>query len=333
MNKKATALAHPNIAFIKYWGLKDEENRLPANDSISMNIEGLTTRTSVEFDPILKEDQLLLNGLEISGESLIRVQKFMDRIRQLAGEPLFAYITSENNFPTGAGVASSASGFAALALASTAALGLDLTSKELSGLARFGSGSASRSIPGGFVAWHTNPKTGESYAESIVPADHWDLIDCIAILSEAHKPVGSQAGMLLADTSPFQEVRLQDSKRRLEICRSAILNKDFTALSAVTELDSNMMHAVMMTSNPPLFYWQPGSLALMKAVKGWQSEGLAVTYTLDAGPNVHLICLKESFEIIHERATTFPGVVNVLHGKPGGPARLVSEESSSISQK
>jgi diphosphomevalonate decarboxylase len=89
-----------------------------------------------------------------------------------------------------------------------------------------------------------------------------------------------------------------------------------------------MMHAVMMTSNPPLFYWQPGSLALMKAVKEWQSEGLDVTYTLDAGPNVHLICLPNTFDTLIERISTFTGVINVLHGKPGGPARLVSTEGS-----
>jgi len=328
MIQKASAIAHPNIAFIKYWGLRDEENRLPANDSISMNIDGLTTHTSVEFDASLKEDHLSLNGAEITGKSLTRVQKFMDRIRQLAGVQLFSRITSENSFPTGAGVASSASGFAALALAGTAALGLDLRSKELSALARFGSGSASRSIPGGFVEWHTDPDSGNIYAKSIAPADHWDLVDCIAIFSEAHKPVGSQAGMLLADTSPFQAARLQDSTHRLEICRSAILNKDFTALSAVTELDSNMMHAVMMTSNPPLFYWQPGSLALMKTVKEWQSEGLEVTYTLDAGPNVHLICLPNAFNTLIERVSAFPGVINVLNGKPGGPARLVPNEEA-----
>jgi diphosphomevalonate decarboxylase len=134
--------------------------------------------------------------------------------------------------------------------------------------------------------------------------------------------------MLLADTSPFQAARLQDSTRQLEICRSAILNKDFASLSAVTELDSNMMHAVMMTSNPPLFYWQPGSLALMKAVKEWQAEGLDATYTLDAGPNVHLICLPNASNTLIERIRTFPGVINVLHGKPGGPARLVSTEGS-----
>jgi len=331
MIHKASAIAHPNIAFIKYWGLRDEENHLPANDSISMNIDGLTTLTSVEFDASLKEDFLSLNGEEITGKSLSRVQKFMDRMRQLADIHLFAYITSENNFPTGAGVASSASGFAALALAGTAALGLDLSSEELSALARFGSGSASRSIPSGFVEWHTDPDTGESYAKSIAPADHWHLVDCIAIFSEDHKPVGSQAGMLLADTSPFQAARLQDSTRRLEICRSAILNKDFAALSAITELDSNMMHAVMMTSKPPLFYWQPGSLALMKAVKEWQSEGLEVTYTLDAGPNVHLICIPNTFDALIERVSAFPGVINVLHGKPGGPAKLVPNEDSGTS--
>jgi diphosphomevalonate decarboxylase len=326
MIQKASAIAHPNIAFIKYWGLQDEEKRLPANNSISMNIGGLSTRTTVEFDPSLKEDRLLLNGENISGSSLHRVQGFMDRIRQMAGQPLFARITSENNFPTGAGVASSASGFAALTLAGTAALSLQLSEKELSSLARFGSGSASRSIPGGFVQWQTDHNTGESFAESFAPSDHWHLIDCIAILSQEHKPVGSQTGMRLANTSPLQAPRVLDSERRLDICRAAILDKDFETLADITELDSNMMHAVMMTSLPPLFYWQPGSLALMKAVKAWQLDGLKVTYTLDAGPNVHLICLPESFPEVRERLSAFPSVIDVLNGSPGGPARLLDSD-------
>jgi len=324
MNMQATALAHPNIAFIKYWGLEDVDRRIPSNDSISMNIGCLSTHTTVTYDPFLKEDSLVLNGERVTGHGLARVQAFMNHIRQMAGETLFAQVESENNFPVGAGVASSASGFAALALAGTAALGLDLSEHALSSLARFGSGSACRSIPDGFVEWRTERETGVSYAVSIAPANHWKLVDCIAILSEQHKTVGSEAGMRLAGSSPFQEARVQDSQRRLDLCRAAILDRDFAKLAMVTELDSNMMHAVMMTANPPLFYWQPQSLAIMKAVKVWQKEGLPVTYTLDAGPNVHVICLNNAMGEVIARLRQLPGVIDVLKGIPAGPARLIT---------
>ena len=320
---KATAMAHPNIAFIKYWGIRDEELKLPVNDSISMNIGCLSTHTTVNFDPQLDADSLTLNGEIASPEALSRASQFLDRIRQIAGAPYFAHIISENNFPIGAGIASSASAFAALALAAAAALDLALSEKELSNLARFGSGSACRSVPGGFVEWHTDLFSGESYAVSIAPKDHWMLVDLIAILSDQHKPVGSEAGMLLADTSPLQQARILDAPRRIEVCRNAILNRDFEAFAQVTEQDSNLMHAVMMTSRPPLFYWQPQSLAIMLAVKEWQADGIPVTYTLDAGPNVHLICLPEAVTEVLSCLRQFPGVLDVLKGTPAGPARLI----------
>ncbi len=323
MSMKATAEAHPNIAFIKYWGLKDESKRVPANDSISMNIGCLTTRTTVEFDSSIKEDTLNLDGKSITGPALERVSQFIERIRAIASLPFHARITSENNFPIGAGLASSASAFAALALAGTTALGLQLSEKELSSLARFGSGSASRSIPGGFVEWRTDLHTGESFARSIALPSHWNLVDVIAVLSTEHKQVGSESGMMSAPTSPFQNTRVQDAPGRMNICRSAILNRDFDALAEVTELDSNMMHTVMMTSKPPLFYWLPASLEIMLAVKGWQKEGLPVTYTLDAGPNVHLICLEEAMDEVLVRLNQFSSIKNILKGLPGGPAHIV----------
>lgn len=333
MTQQATALAHPNIAFIKYWGLKDTANRIPANDSLSMTIGDLATRTTVTPDPGLKADVLVLNGETVTGGGLERAQLFMDRIRRLAGSPVHTLIESENNFPVGAGIASSASGFAALALAGSAAFGLDLPEPALSSLARFGSGSACRSIPGGFVAWHTDPATGDSYAKTFAPADQWDLVDLIAILSESHKKTGSQAGMRLAGTSPLQEARVADAARRMRLCREAILNRDFDAFAAITELDSNLMHSVMMTSEPPLFYWQPGSLAIMQAVKGWQVEGLPVTYTLDAGPNVHVICPQEAMDEVLTRLRRMPGLINVLKGFPAGPARLLPGDSQVTTQK
>jgi diphosphomevalonate decarboxylase len=324
MTMKATALAHPNIAFIKYWGLRDEALRIPANDSISMNIGCLSTHTTVEYDSQWPSDTLILNDEEVSGEGLLRVQRFMDRIRQMTGRSLYARINTKNNFPIGAGLASSASAFAALALAGTAAMGMDLSEGELSSLARFGSGSASRSIPGGFVEWRTDPVSFKSYAFSIALPDHWKLADCIAVLSEQHKPIGSEAGMRNALSSPLQEARIMDSKRRMDLCRNAILKRDFDALAEVTELDSNMMHAVMMTAEPPLFYWHPQSLAIMKTIKDWQKEGLPVTYSLDAGPNVHVICLQEAMGKILTRLRQIPGIIDVLKGLPAGPARLLS---------
>ncbi len=327
MTKQATALAHPNIAFIKFWGLADDARRIPANDSLSMNLGDLVTRTTVTFDPQYKQDTLILNGNALPDAGLQRVGRFLDRIRVMAGQSEFAHVESENNFPIGAGLASSASGFAALTLAGTAALGLKLSERELSSLARFGSGSACRSIPGGFVEWRTDPLTGDSSAQSIASADHWDLVDCIAILSKAHKPVGSESGMRLAGTSPLQEARIHDAEHRFNLCRRAILEWDFDTLAKVTELDSNMMHAVMMTSDPPLFYWHPQSLGIMKAVKRWQEEGLSVTYTLDAGPNVHVICPRDAAEIILPRLRVLSGVKDVLRSTPGGPARLVDLDS------
>ncbi len=328
MSMKATAIAHPNIAFIKYWGLKDEVGRLPANDSISMNIGCLSTRTMVEYDRSLGKDTLILNDQKVTGPALQRVAAFLDHIRWKTDSQYFANVRSENNFPVGAGLASSASAFAALALAGTAALGLHLSEKDLSGLARYGSGSACRSIPGGFVEWRTDPLVGESFAFSFAPADHWNLVDLIAILSEKHKLVGSEAGMISAPSSPFQEARVQDAPRRLDLCRKAILNRDFNALAKVTELDSNMMHTVMMTSNPPLFYWHPGSLTIMKAVMEWQKHDIPVTYTLDAGPNVHVICLQEAMGEVLSRLRQLPMVLKILKGMPAGPARLLAANTS-----
>lgn len=327
MIMKATAIAHPNIAFIKYWGLEDETLSIPANDSISMNIGPLFTQTTVTFDERLHEDSLRLNDESITGQGLLRLHRFLERIRLLAGERVYAQVDSRTNFPVGSGLASSASGFAALALAGTTALGLSLTEAELSSLARYGSGSACRSIPGGFVEWQTDTLTNDSYAVSIAPAHHWALVDCIAIISTSHKPTSSEEGMRRADTSPLQEARVQDAERRIRLCRAAIRDRDFEALANIIELDSNLMHAVMMTSDPPLFYWQPQSLAIMKIVKDWQAEGLPVTYTLDAGPNVHVICLQEIAQEISNRLKAIPSVTEVLNGVPAGPARITLDDS------
>jgi len=319
----ATAQAAPNIAFIKYWGNRDNTLRLPMNGSISMNLDGLYTRTSISFQPSLPFDQLIINGHEITGTGLNRVAYILDIIRGMANIHERAEIVSENNFPAGAGIASSASAFAALALAGSKAAGLNLTEPELSRLARRGSGSASRSIPGGFVEWQVGTTDDDSFAFSIAPAEHWKLVDCVAIVSASHKKTGSTEGHAIAPTSPLQAARVADTPRRLELCRNAILNKDFDAFASIVELDSDIMHSVMMTSTPALHYWKPASLAVMNAVRQWRSEGLPACYTVDAGANVHVICLDAESNTVNKRLREIDGVEDVRVAHAGGPAQLV----------
>lgn len=321
-SQSATAQANPNIAFIKYWGNRNHELRLPSNGSISMNLDGLYTRTQVTFDPELAADTLLLNGQPAEDPARQRVSAFLDVVRSLAGLDLFAQVASANNFPTGAGIASSASAFAALSLAASAAAGLQLDEPALSSLARRGSGSACRSVPGGFVEWQTGEGESDSYAYSIAPAEHWKLNDCIAVVSREHKPTGSTQGHAMADTSPLQADRVSSAPERLKKCRRAILARDFEALAAVAELDSNMMHAVMMTSQPILLYWEPATIEIMRTVQEWRGGGLPVFYTIDAGPNVHVICPAESVDQVCAGLEDIPGVQQVIRAKAGGPALL-----------
>ncbi|NLB71315.1 MAG: diphosphomevalonate decarboxylase [Chloroflexi bacterium] len=318
-----TAIAHPNIAFIKYWGNRDDRLRLPCNSSLSCNLSGLETRTSVRFNPSLPADSLILSGERIDGPALSRVSAFLDIVRLLADRPLFAEVTSANNFPAGAGIASSASAFAALALAASKAIGLDLEEKQLSRLARRGSGSASRSIPNGFVEWQAGSSDADSYAFSIAPAEHWELVDLVCVLDTSHKSVDSTGGHALAHTSPLQHLRLLHVNERLELCRKAILERDFELFARVVEEDSNLMHAVMRTSSPSLVYWLPETEVILWTLKEWRNQGRAVCATVDAGPNVHVLTLPQDMEWTLARLKQLPGVKQVLQAPVGQGARLL----------
>lgn len=322
--KPAAALAHPNIAFIKYWGNRDEQLRLPQNGSISMNLASLHTETTVCFSDDLENDMVMVNSQPLVGDALARVTRFMDTIRSLAGKWIHADIVSTSNFPIGAGIASSAAAFAALALAGSSALGLSLCESELSRLARSGSGSASRSIPAGFCEWVRGENDLDSFSFSILPQDGWDLSDLIVLFSRGHKKVGSTAGHSSASTSPYQAARIQDAPRRLCICRKAILERDFSALAEISEQDSALMHAVMMTQQPPLFYWEPQSLAVIKAVKEWRASGLPCFATLDAGPNVHVICPTKVRDDAYANIRALVPENQILVSGVGGPAHLIN---------
>jgi diphosphomevalonate decarboxylase len=319
----ATAQANPNIAFIKYWGNRDNALRIPMNGSISMNLDGLYTRTTVSFQPSLPYDELIINGHEVAGAGRERVSYVLDLIREMVKLRESAEVMTENNFPVGAGIASSAAAFAALALAGSKAAGLNLSEPELSRLARRGSGSAARSIPSGFVEWQVGEREEDSFAFTIAEPVHWKLMDCIAIVSASHKKIGSTEGHSIAPTSPLQAARIADAPRRLEICRNSILQCDFDSFASIVELDSDMMHAVMMTSRPALHYWKPASLEVMNKVRAWRAEGIPVCYTVDAGPNVHVICPETEAHVVNKKLRELSGVEDILVARPGGPARLV----------
>jgi diphosphomevalonate decarboxylase len=318
-----TARANPNIAFVKYWGNRDDALRLPANGSISMNLGGFETRTTVRFEEGLQADEAKINGKIAGDKARVRISKMLDEVRALAGVQFFAKVESQNNFPTSAGMASSASAFAALAMASTRAAGIQLDEAALSRLARRSSGSACRSIPGGFVEWASGTGDRNSYAISIAPPEYWDLADCISIISREQKSTGSTEGHALAGSSPLQAARVGDAPRRLDFCRHAILTRDFAALADIVESDSNLMHAVMMTSHPPLFYWQPSTLLVMQTVREARAKGMPVCYTVDAGPNVHVICTGPGRGETTKMLGSIPGVREVRLAHVGGAAKIV----------
>ncbi|HEY42475.1 MAG TPA: diphosphomevalonate decarboxylase [Anaerolineae bacterium] len=321
--RTAIAVANPNIAFIKYWGNRDHALRIPCNGSISLTLGGLETQTTVTFDENLTSDHVFIDDRSASASTSARVSQHLDRIRLIAGFKYCAKVESRSNFPVGAGIASSASAFAALTVAGTSAAGLSLQPIELSRIARLGSGSACRSIFGGFVEWHANETDEDSYAEVLAPSNHWDLQDLIVIVNQEHKGVGSTEGHALADTSPLQNARVADAPRRLKECRRAILDRDFPSLASITELDSNLMHAVMLTSTPSLMYWYPETLQIMNEVTRWRAEGYEVCYTIDAGPNVHCICTRKYADRIEKRLRRLPGVIQLLRASPGNQARVL----------
>jgi len=266
---KSTAIAPSNIAFTKYWGRKDEILRLPENGSISMCLSNLLTTTTVEFSQAFKKDQVTILTSEVKSRSNLdhtsevsakRVIKHLDRIRDLAGINLKAKVASNNNFPSGTGLSSSASGFAALTLAASEAVGLNLSEKQLSILARQGSGSACRSIPGGFVEWLDGDTSETSYATQIFPPNYWDIADVVAVVSTSKKEVSTSAGQQSAQSSPFMKVRLSRMKKKNELVKKLIKQRRFREFGELIEAEALELHTIMLTQKPALIYWTPGTL-------------------------------------------------------------------------
>lgn len=320
MDQPVTAVAHSNIAFIKYWGNLSDERRLPTNASLSMNLSAARTETTVHFSRERRADRVVIDGETRFDAARERVVAHLDRIRWRSGVTFKALVESRNTFPMGTGIASSASGFAALTVAGTHAAGLELSEPELSALARLGSGSACRSVPGGFVWWHAGATDGESYAETIAPPEHWDLRDIVAVVQDRHKAVGSTDGHRAARTSSLFEARLADLQHSLPRTRQAVLDRDFATLGPLVEAEALSLHAIALTSRPPILYWSPETVRLMLQAQAWRLQGLAVYFTLDAGPNVHLLCEGHQAKAVEDAVRTLDYVTLVLHNRPAGPA-------------
>ncbi|OGH41633.1 MAG: diphosphomevalonate decarboxylase [Candidatus Levybacteria bacterium RIFCSPLOWO2_02_FULL_36_8b] len=319
---KATAIAPSNIAFIKYWGRKNEVLRLPSNGSISMNLSNLLTTTTVEFNSSFKEDVIIIDDRKEESEGN-RAIKHLDRIRKIAKIDLKARVVTKNNFPTGTGLSSSASGFAALTVAASAAAGLNLSKKELSILARQGSGSACRSIPDGFVEWLDGDTNETSYGISLHTENYWDIVDVVAVVSRNKKEVSTTEGQKLASSSPFFKVRKEKIKAKIKLIKKYLKEKDFTKFGELVEAEALELHAIMLTSSPSLIYLLPGSLRIMHLAKKWRQEGLQVYFTVNTGQDIHLICEKKDVETLAGKLEEIEDVQKTIINYCSKGARIV----------
>lgn len=321
---KATAQAPANIAFIKYWGKADERLRLPLNDSLSMNMSGAFTQTTVEFSEHYTQDEVSILDAIFSPEEAARVSAGLDVIRKRANFPFRAKVVTKNTFPKGTGSAASASGFAALMTAGFAAVNASLSEKELTTFARLGSGSACRSIPDGFVVWEKGTTHESSYAYSLYDEAYWDIRDILVIVDKKMKKVPTSDGMKTIETSPLLAGRLAAVPGRLQRAKSALSRKDFSALGTVIEEDCLDMHAVMQSQVPPLSYWNETTVHLMERVGKWRRDGIPVYFTIDAGPNVHLICQGKDEENVIAALSDVTGIQEIIYNTVARGAHLLS---------
>lgn len=284
----AIARAHPNIALVKYWGKRDRALNLPAVPSLSVTLDHFRTETTVQWGA--PRDEVVIDGEAVAGRSLQRVLGFLDLVDPQ--RPPCA-VHSTNNFPAAAGLASSSSAFAALALAATAAAGQDRSLADLSVLARRGSGSACRSLWGGFVLWRRGERDDglDSHGEPLAPAGHWDLRVVVAVVSDARKAVGSTEGMVRTEaTSPLFPAFVAQAEARVQQARTAVLARDLEALGEQMERSTYEMHATMISAWPSVRYWKPGTVACLDAISDLRAAGVPAFCTMDAGPNVKVLC-------------------------------------------
>lgn len=325
----AVARARSNIALVKYWGKRDAQLNLPAVGSISLTLDGLVTETTIRFEAGRHTDTLILNGQDAPDRRL-RATAVLDLLRECAGLRWGAVIESRNNFPTGAGLASSASGFAALVVAAAAALKLHLSASELSVLARRGSGSAARSIFGGFVEWHRGERADglDSHAAPLRAAADWPLRVLIAITSREAKAVDSSSGMnRTLHSSPYGTAWIEHQDADLDRARRAIQDRDFQALAEVSEHSCLKMHALTLSARPGLMYWNAATVECLQRIRALRAAGIAAFFTIDAGPQVKVICEPAAVGPVRAALQDAPGVLDLIEtGLGSGPEVMRTPE-------
>ncbi len=345
MEKVYTTIGTPNIAFVKYWGRRNDSKNLPANSSISMTLdEKLNTRTSVLLSKKLNEDRFFLNGKQenLEGKNASEksrlIKAALDSMRSAADSKEHALIVSENSFPTSAGLASSASGAAALIYCLNSALDLKMDTKQQSIIARQISGSACRSIFGGIVKWQKGSRNdgADSYAEQVVAPKHWpELIDIIAVVDSKSKKVSSSEGHTLTPrTSRLYRLRPEIAELSVDMVESAVKKKDFKILAEVIIRDSNNMHATMLDTYPPIIYLNDVSSDIIYNVHEMNvANGIVAAYTFDAGPNAHIITLKKSSKEIIKRMNGIKGIKEFIVSGQGDGPRMLPDSGSLIDMK
>jgi diphosphomevalonate decarboxylase len=320
--RSATVVAHANIALAKYWGKADIARNLPAVPSLSLTLSGMRTMTEVSFLPELERDELWLGGSVQQGKPLARARKLLNEVRALGQVSTFARVRSHNDFPTASGLASSASGFAALALGAVQALALSVSLDRVSALARAASASAARSLYGGYVELGASAES----AARVAPPEHWPLRMLVAVTSEAAKDTGSTDGMQhTARTSPYYSAWVTDAPRLFDEVKRAVLGKDFERLAPAVEQSALMMHASMLAAAPALIYFRPATLAVIEAVRAERRKGVAACFTIDAGPHVKVLCTAEAAPALKQLLAALPGVLRVLESGPGPDAGRSTE--------
>lgn len=301
MKKSSTARAHTNIALVKYWGKRDTKLILPQTDSLSLTLDKFYTDTTVTFDDALDSDEFTLDGQPVTGKGLTKVSNFLDIVRQLAGIPTYAQVESTNHVPTAAGLASSASAYAALAAAASKAAGLQLSPLDLSRLARRGSGSATRSIFGGLVQWHRGTSDADSFAEPIDEHPHFGLGMTAILLSTKQKKISSRHGMqTVVETSPFYPVWREVVAHDMKAMKQAIKEQDINAMGHIAETNAMRMHALNLSADPDFCYFNADTLRAFDVIHDLRNRGVSCYYTMDAGPNVKVIYDRQNLQPIHQ---------------------------------
>jgi diphosphomevalonate decarboxylase len=320
VNGFGKAIAHSNIALAKYWGKADAVRNLTAVPSLSLTLAALRTVTSVRFDAALAADEFSLAGVALGGRPLLRVSKLLDSVRDEAGIATFARVESVNDFPTAAGLASSASGFAALAMAATRAAGLEYSLSQVSALARAASASAARSVYGGYVSLGARAE----FAERIAEGAAFPLEMLVAVTVSGPKTTASTDGMAhTEDTSPYYPAWVEAAPAVYEEVRRAVQARDFDALGPAMEHSALLMHASMLAARPALIYFAPATLRVMERVRAFRHNGGRAFFTMDAGPHVKVLVEPSAAAELELELGKLEGVTQVLRTAAGPDAYWV----------